>query len=359
MERSSAKRRSLRLAAAAAVVIVCVIGALAIHGAGGKKVVFTTGLGKDEVFRIGGAVCTVPELKIYLATLQNQYEKVYGAEVWDISFDGVTLEDNIKDTALERLAQTKTMYLLAGEKGLSLDEGEKEQVQAAAAEYTASLSERERELLGADESVVAQLYTEYALADKVYAYIIADVNPEISDDEARTITVQHILLRTYTTDAQGGRIAYSEDRKREIYDRACQIREQAVAEGQDFAELAARYSEDATVTYSFAKGEMEESFETAAFALETGEVSDVIETDAGYHIIRCVSTFDREQTDANKLEIVEQRRREVFGEEYNAFVEKLPRQLNQQLWDSIRLIHDDAVTTSDFFEVFERCFGGS
>ena len=32
------------------------------------------------------------------------------------------------------------------------------------------------------EEDIENLYLEYALADKVYRYIIKDINPEISDD---------------------------------------------------------------------------------------------------------------------------------------------------------------------------------
>lgn len=42
------------------------------------------------------------------------------------------------------------------------------------------------------------MYREYALADKVYTFIIKDINPEVSDDEARTITVRQILIMTYS-----------------------------------------------------------------------------------------------------------------------------------------------------------------
>lgn len=41
------------------------------------------------------------------------------------------------------------------------------------------------------------LYREYAMADKVYQLIIQDINPEISDDEARKITVQQIFLQQH------------------------------------------------------------------------------------------------------------------------------------------------------------------
>ena len=69
----------------------------------GTKVIFTTGMGKDEVFRIGGSVCTAPEMMVYLTNTQNQYESVYGPEVWNVSRDGITLEENVKETGGRRI----------------------------------------------------------------------------------------------------------------------------------------------------------------------------------------------------------------------------------------------------------------
>lgn len=320
------------------------------------RVVFTTGYGENEIFRIDSAVCTLPEFMVYLTNTQNQYEDVYGPEVWNISLDGVTLEENVKDMVLAKIAQIKTMYLLAQNKDVELTEEEQALVEQAAREYFHSLNATEVELLGVELDTITQLYREYALADKVYQYIIQDINPEISDDEARTITVQHILLRTYVIDGTGSRVTYTDDLKENVYERACAIRELAVSGEQNFLDLASRYSEDSTVTYSFGKGEMEESFEVAAFALETDEISQVVETESGYHIIKCINTFDREQTDANKLIIVDERRREVFGQEYDAFVEKLNRGLNEKLWQQVGFLYDENVTTSNFFAVYEKYF---
>ncbi len=322
----------------------------------GSKIVFTKGLGKDEVFRIGDSVCTVPEMMVYLINTRNQYENVYGSQVWKITVDGITLEENVKETVLAKIAQIKTMYLLAKSRGAVLEEGEDRRVKAAAAEYYGSLNDEEKELMGSDADIIEKLYREYALADKIYQSIIRDVNPEISDDEARTITVQQIVLRTKAADAEDGTAAISEAEKAAVYERACDIRDMAVDGEHDFVDLASRYSDDSVTTFSFGIGEKEEAFERAAFALATGEVSQVIETEEGYHIIKCISTFDKNQTDVNKLEILEQRRREVFGEEYDAFVETLARQLNTEVWQEMTLPKDERVTTADFFEVYRKHF---
>lgn len=320
------------------------------------RLVFTTGFGKNEIFKIGDESCSKAEFMVYLTTTQNQYENVYGEEIWNTSLEGVSLEENVKDTVLARIAQIKAMYLLAQEKGVTLDEKEEAKVKQCAEEYLASLTEAEVKMLGVSAETVEKLYRESLLADKVYQHIIQDVNPEISDDEARTITVQHILLRTVTTDASGNVIPDSEEEKKAAYTQISQIRELAVSGEQNFAELASQHSEDSTITYSFGKGEMDPAFERASFELGTDEISEVIESEVGYHIIKCINTFNREETDANKLKIVEQRRKEVFGQEYDAFVANLARKLNQKLWDEITLIHDENVNTSNFFEIYTKYF---
>ena len=62
------------------------------------KVIFTTGFGDDEVFRIANVSCTTAEIMVYLTTTQNQYESVYGSEVWNVALGDVTLEENVKET---------------------------------------------------------------------------------------------------------------------------------------------------------------------------------------------------------------------------------------------------------------------
>jgi peptidyl-prolyl cis-trans isomerase SurA len=61
--------------------------------------------------------------------------------------------------------------------------------------------------------------------------------------------------------------------------------------GEDFATLAAEYSDGPTKTRGgdlgvFQRGRMVPPFDTALFELKVGEVSDIVETLFGYHIIK-------------------------------------------------------------------------
>ena len=320
-------------------------------------VVLTSGFARNEVFKIESMSGTLPEIMVYLVNMQEQYESVYGKEIWQRDLNGTTLAESVKDTVLANLAQVKAMNLLAQKHNVTLDEMEKQFAKEAAKEYYESLDETEIAVMQVDEELLAQMYEEYALANKVYEYIIKDINPEISDDEARTITVDYILIKTYTTDGTGAKIEYSEEDKQEARDLAEDILRQAKEEGSDFKELVLKYSEGDKGTYSFGKGETEEGFEQAAFNLATGEISNLVETPSGFYIIKCLSTFDKDQTSANKVKIVEEKREEVFGEEYDAFAQGLTRDINEKLWESISLVDDEEVTTRQFFNIYHDYFG--
>lgn len=67
-----------------------------------------------------------------------------------------------------------------------------------------------------------------------------------------------------------------------------------VINGESFATLAILYSEDPGSAKNggelglFGRGEMFPAFEAAAFTLKSGEVSDIVETEAGYHILQLI-----------------------------------------------------------------------
>ena len=318
-----------------AVLLAAVVMAGSFSGCGlmeNTEIVFTTGLSGEQLFKIGKSVCTLPEAMIY----QRQYEGVYGVEMWEHDFGGITFENYVKDTIVDQLASMKAITLLAGDYEVSLSSDEEEKVSQAAEDYYGALTEEQIEYMDLELKDVESLYRDHALSGKVYEEITKDVNTEVSDDEARIITVQQIRLDSAET--------------------AQSVKEQ-LDEGRDFAAVASSYSLDSQVTYTFGRGEHDAAYEEAAFALENDQVSDVIETENGYYILKCVNNFDQEATEDNKVTMVEKRRDELFESVYEKLVADTPSQFNSRLWEKVHFADWTGEMPPDFLAIYEEYLG--
>lgn len=95
------------------------------------------------------------------------------------------------------------------------------------------------------------------------------------------VRLAHILIGTQPSQAT----------RDSLYRIAVLIRDKAKT-GEDFTLLAKTFSQDPNAASGgdlgwFAKGTMLPEFEEAAFALQPGQISDIVETQYGYHIIKC------------------------------------------------------------------------
>ena len=279
--------------------------------------------------------------------MQNLYQSVYGEQIWQHEAGDSSLESRLKDMAINRLVRIKTMSLLAAERGISLNERQEELVAQAADRYYNGLSASSREELCVDRDTVLSCYRDLILADEVYRQIIEETEPEISDDEARTVTVSQILLRTDAGDADG---------KNEVYQRALGLLTK-LNQGEDFEQLAATTNEADRITISFGKGEVDKSLEEAAFSLGEGELSRVVETPEGYVILKCVQSFDREQTDLRKTQIARVRKEEAFTRIYDEYADSRTARFDDGIWDRIHISRDCGTENENFFSVYEQLRG--
>ncbi len=277
--------------------------------------------------------------------------------MWETKCGDLTIEDYVKKTVIAQLAQIKSMALFSKQYNIELTQEETSTLNQAAKDYFNSLNDAQVKAMGITLEDVVSAYSDYLLASKVYSSLTTETNTEVSDDEARIITVQQIVINKYSLDQSGNKVPSTEEEKAEAYSKASTILEKA-KNGEDFANLAENYSDNDTCELSLGRGKLENSVEKIVFNMENDELSDIIETEDSYYIMKCINSYDIEATDANKEVIIEQRKAKAFDEVYEVFVNGLVSEFNDELWNAVTLGDDGDVKTVNFFDVYNQYFEG-
>lgn len=280
---------------------------------------------------------TLPQSMIIVATERNRYQQIYTSQIWGVDLPGgQNFETYLVAQVKEFLQEMKMLNLLAQNKGVSLTSAEKEKVRKASEEYFSSLTKEDISYMGVKEDDVRTMYEEYYLSNKVVNELTKDMNLEISDSEAKVILVDQIVLSDSAL--------------------AADVLSKAGAEGADFAALAREYSEDGAIERKIGRGETPGAFEDAAFALSAGGISQVVEENGKYYIIKCVNDYDENATQERKAGLYRKRKKEAFDQIYSRFKEENPVTFSDEIWKDVKFSKDDKTTTANFFEIYKKYF---
>ena len=246
----------------------------------------------------------------YDVSYLNSYMQYYtGSSInWDDTLsDGMSVADYVKASVLSSVKQHLVLENLASKYDVTLT-----------AEQEAAMAESDQSYIdqyGSEEAFEAEIaklgmrretYDRVARSNYLYQNLYQLYNTEgsalyASDEDLAVyaanqnyITADHILLST--KDLTTGE-ALTDEQKAEKKALAEEIKQKLDACEGDideltalFQELADQYSEDPgretyPTGYTFTTGSMVQEFEDAAYALSEGEVSEVVESSFGYHIL--------------------------------------------------------------------------
>lgn len=280
---------------------------------------------------------TLPQTMIVVAAERNQYQQIYTSQIWGVTLpDGKTFEDYLLGQVKEFLEEMKMMNLLAQKEEITITSAEKEELRKLSEEYFKSLTQEDLDYLAIEEEDVRTMYEEYYLANKVVTELTKDMNLEISDSEAKVIVVEQIVL---SDPAVAGEVLL-----------------RVLAEGADFEAIAREYSEDPMTTCQIGRGEQPGAREEAAFSLALGEVSQVVEENNRYYIMKCVSDYDEDATQERKAGLYQKRKKEAFDQIYRQFKEENPVVFKDDIWKDIKFSREDKTSTTEFFEFYRKYF---
>lgn len=191
-----------------------------------------------------------------IKTLTRFYSKI-GGEQPDMVAPS---EEEIRNNVMDRLIQNEVLKESAVKFGLSVSSQEIDD------EFTKLAAQRGSESGSISEEIM-----------DLYGWSVSQFKEKV----LRPYLLQQKLAEALAEDEEMNQAA--EDKAKEVLARA--------KAGEDFAALAAEFSDDISNAKSggelgwFSRGLMVPEFEEAAFALKAGEISDLVKTQFGYHII--------------------------------------------------------------------------
>ncbi len=199
--------------------------------------------------------------------------------------------DLVKDYVFDSIKDTYGMFTLADKYDITLSDDDKANIESYIESSKEGMTDEEFEKSLEEAYMTKELYKfvleVQQLEYLVYEHIINESSGILKFDDTSLmkaidedfVRATHILL-TFK----------NEEESNTKLETANQILKK-LKNGEDFETLKEQYSEDTdlknnTDGYYFTHGEFENEFEYAAFELKEGEISEVVTTEVGYHIIK-------------------------------------------------------------------------
>lgn len=290
------------------------------------------------VVTVGDQEITADVANFYARYVQAQYETYYagylGEDMWNSEAEeGVSYEESVKDDVLKQLETMVVLEDHMDDYEVVLSDAEKEVIKEQAQKFDEDNALENKEKVSGSMETVERVLTLMTIQEKMMTAIQAGVDTEVSDEEAAQKSMQYVLF-SYTSDTE-------EDGEEESADKdSVKAQAEAFAEGaksaEDFAAYATENGMEAT-TATFDAESVSPSAEVveAADKLGEGEVSGVIETDAGCYVLKVTSLLDREATDSKKQTIIEQRKSDLYTETCEGWMEDLDIDVNESEWKKV------------------------
>lgn len=286
----------------------------------------------------------------FAARLQQAYDDdmytyYFGGNVWDSDFSGsgVTMEDEVKNGVMDSMFAMYTLEAHMGDYGVTLSEEEYTKIGDAAVAFVNANSKEALEQLGADVATVEEYLRLVTIQAKMREAIVADADMNVSDEEANTSAYSYVTVSKSTyTDAAGNSVEYTEEELAGLADTVDAFVAVAQAESLETAADGHGYTVS-TGTFTANDAMLDAAVLEALQGLEEGEVSDAIDTENAYYVVRLDAKTDEAATEMTRDSIISERQAALYEEVLTAWQETHTWEVEESVWDKVTF--DKAFTT--------------
>ena len=332
----------MRVKRLAALLISGVMAVSVLTGCGGVNKEATVATLDGEAVSLGVANFAA---RLQQASYDDFYVAYFGEEVWtsDMSGDGTTMQDNLKEGVMTAMQTMYTLQKHMGDYGVEITDEEKSSIADAASQFIASNEKDALEALGATQEIVEEYLTLVTIQTKMRAAIILDADTDVSDEEAKTGAYSYVRVsKTTYMDEEGNSVEYTEEQLNELSETLADMAAEAKTDTLETAAESCGYTVS-TGTFTQDSETLDAAVLDALKGLEEGEVSDVIDTDANYYVLRLDLETDPDATEQNRQTIITQRQDDYYNDILSAWEEEHEWVVDEKVWSSVTF--DNLFTT--------------
>lgn len=270
------------------------------------------------------------------AGMETYYGSYYGDDMWSQEYsEGKTFEEEIKDNTMESLQELYLLDMHKDDYEVALTEEENKEIDKAAAQFVKENKDSALGKVFGTEENVREFLRLQTVQTKMHDAMVADVDREVSDDEAAQKKMQYVFFSFTSTDSSGNSTTLTDDEKATLKTDAQKLVKEA-KKSKDFEALAKKYNQEAQeVTFDADSTTPDADLVAAADKLKKGKTTDLIETENGYYVAKLTSTFDREATDTKKESIISEREEEQYDSLVDEWKNAVDVKVFDKVWDKI------------------------
>lgn len=300
---------NMKLRKLAALVLAGVLCLTTLVGCGAKSSDTIATFGNEKV-SFGVANFVIKYQKASVDDMYALYANMYGVDsLWsmDMTGSGSTTEATFKSEAMNMLHEMYTLKAHMADYGVELTEEENAKIKEVATAFLAANSQEALEELGATEELVIEVLTLYTIQAKMFDVMTADVDREVSDEEAnmRGFSMIEIDLTGHNND-ESQWVEYTEDELKSIKADALAMKVELASKSLEDVAKEHNY-EVVSNAYHKADTSMDEVWLKALNGLAEGEVSDLVETESALYFFRIDKEVDEAATESNRANIIAER----------------------------------------------------
>ena len=289
---------------------------------------------KDTVY-MKEAVYSIYQVENQYNQYSSIYQQLYGKTYWemeDVDSKGRNGASAAKKQVMDSLKQREVLYMEAQKRGYSLTAEEEKTAENNVADTMKNFTDKQKKLEGLDEKTLKSEFKKNALAEKFRQILIKEsgvdeeaLKATVNKQDYRQYTLQYYKVSNQETSGEETKEVSAEQKQTNLTN--MQALQEKAKTAKDFTKLLD--DNDRTgiqyQTENLIKKDLKDStflnrkLRKQIMKMDNGQISDIIEGDDGYYLIKMVNNDDSEAYDNQCQSVVNEEETKQFNARYAEF----------------------------------------